>query len=277
MENHLKKVGVLFLLGFLFLSPYQNLLCADDHPNASKLNKVFLKNFKNDFVGVMASPAGWRKKDFINLSAILGAGLVLYVFDQDIQEWAQDNRTSTSDDVFGFITHAGDGGVIAGMLAILYASGEISRNDSLSKTALLSLESWLTTGVIVSSMKFAFGRARPYTGESSHSFHPFSTSSRYFSFPSGHSSAAFAVFTTIAEQSKNVYVDVLAYSVATLCALSRVHNNKHWASDIFIGAVIGHLVAKKICAFDRARNPKKVSLGFQYTRDTKAITVNISF
>jgi hypothetical protein len=85
------------------------------------------------------------------------------------------------------------------------------------------------------------------------------------------------VFTTIAEQSKSVYVDVLAYSVATLCALSRVHNNKHWASDIFIGAVIGHLVAKKICAFDRARNSKKVSLGFQYTRYSKAITVNISF
>ncbi|MGD8535747.1 MAG: phosphatase PAP2 family protein [Candidatus Aminicenantes bacterium] len=236
-----------------------------------------MKNFKNDFVGVIASPAGWKKKDFINLSAILGAGLILYAFDQDIQEWMQNNRTSTSDDFFGFITHAGDGGVIAGMLAVLYASGEISRNDSLSKTALLSLESWLTTAVIVSSMKFGFGRARPYTGESSHSFYPFSTSSRYFSFPSGHSSAAFAVFTTIAEQSKSVYVDVLAYSVATLCALSRVHNNKHWASDIFIGAVIGHLVAKKICAFDRARNSKKVSLGFQYTRYSKAITVNISF
>ncbi len=277
MENHLKKVGALFLLGFLFLSPHQNFLFADDNSNPSKLNKVFLKNFKNDFVGVMASPAGWKKKDFINLSAILGAGLILYAFDQDIQEWAQNNRTSTSDDVFGFITHAGNGGVIAGMLAVLYASGEISRNDSLSKTALLSLESWLTTGVIVSSMKFVFGRARPYTGESSHSFNPFSTSSSHFSFPSGHSSAAFAVFTTIAERSKSVYVDVLAYSVATLCALSRVHNNKHWASDVFIGAVIGHLVAKKICAFDRARSSKKVSLGFQYTRHTKAITVNISF
>lgn len=277
MENRLKKVGVFFLVGFLSLSLHQNLLYADDHSNSSQLNKVFLKNFTNDFVGVMASPAGWKKKDFINLSAILGAGLILYAFDQDIQEWAQNNRTSTSDDFFGFISHAGDGGVIAGMVALLYASGEVSRNDSLSKTALLSLESWLTTGVIVSSMKFVFGRARPYTGESSHSFQPFSTSSSFFSFPSGHSSAAFAVFTTIAEQSKSVYVDVLAYSVATLCALSRVHNNKHWASDIFIGAVIGHLVAKKICSFDRDRNSKKVSIGFQYTPHRKAITVNISF
>jgi membrane-associated phospholipid phosphatase len=277
MENHLNKVGVLILLGFLSLSLHQNLLWANDHSSSSQLNKVFLKNFKNDFVGVIASPAGWKKKDFINLSAILGAGLILYAFDQDIQEWAQNNRTSTSDDFFGFITHAGDGGVIAGMLALLYASGEISQNNSLSKTALLSLESWLTTGVVVSSMKFVFGRARPYTGEASHYFQPFSTSSSFFSFPSGHSSAAFAVFTTIAEQSKSVYVDVLAYSVATLCALSRVHNNKHWASDVFIGAVIGHLVAKKICAFDRARNSKKVSLGFQCTPHTKAITVNISF
>jgi membrane-associated phospholipid phosphatase len=277
MENRLKKAGVFFLLGFLFLSLNQSLLCADDNSDTSKLNKVFLKNFTNDFVGVMASPAGWKKKDFINLSAILGAGLILYAFDQDIQEWVQNNRTSTSDDIFGFITHAGDGGVIAGMIALLYTSGEVTKNDSLRKTALLSLESWLTTGVVVSSMKFVFGRARPYTGESSHSFQPFSTSSSFFSFPSGHSSAAFAVFTTIAEQSKSVYVDVLAYSAATLCALSRVHNNKHWASDIFIGAVIGHLVAKKICAFDRARSSKKVSLGFQYTRQTKAITINIYF
>ena len=150
-------------------------------------------------------------------------------------------------------------------------------DNSLRKTALLSFESMLTTAVIVGSLKFVVGRARPWTGESSHSFHPFSTKSRYISFPSGHASAAFAVATVIADQSENTYIDILAYSLATLAAISRAHIDKHWSSDILVGSAIGYFVAKKICALDRNRDSNKMKLGFQFSRQRQALSLTFSF
>jgi len=121
------------------------------------------------------------------------------------------------------------------------------------------------------------GRARPSTGESSHSFHPFSTRSRFASFPSGHASSAFAVATVIADQSNKTYIDVLAYSLATLVAISRVHIDKHWASDILVGSAIGYFVAKKISALDKNRDLNKVKLGFQFSRQRQAVSLTFSF
>lgn len=278
MNNLPKNLCVFILLGILFFSPSQNILFAEtSSDDEDKLNKEFLLNFGDDFVDVLASPKNWKGGDFLSLSAVLGAGLLLYSVDQDIQQWAQDHRSSSSEDIFKTIGHLGNGVVLIGLMTALYVSGEVSDNNSLRKTALLSLESWLTTGIIVRGLKSVVGRARPWTGESSHSFHPFSTRSRFASFPSGHASSAFAVATVIADQSKKVYIDILAYSLATTAALSRVHLDKHWASDILVGSAIGYFVAKKISALDRNRDLKKVKLSFQFSRQRQAFSLTYYF
>ena len=277
MNNHPKNLCVFILLAILFFSSSQRSLFAETSSNKNKLNKEFLTNFKNDFAQVLVSPKNWKGRDLLYLSTVLGAGFLLYTVDQDVYEWIQDNRSSSSEDVFKVITNFGDGRFLAGLITALYISGEISDNNSLRKTALLSLESWLTTGVIVTSLKFVTGRARPWTGESSQSFHPFSTKSRFSSFPSGHASSAFAVATVVADQSKKAYIDILAYSLATLVAVSRVHIDKHWASDVLVGSSIGYFVAKKISSLDRNRDSGKVRVGFQFSRKRQVISLSISF
>ncbi len=278
MNNLPKNLCVFILLGILFFSPSQNILFAEtSSDDEDKLNKEFLLNFGDDFVEVLVSPKNWKGRAFLNLSAVLGAGLLLYSVDQDIQQWVQDHRSSSSEDIFKTITNLGDGVVLIGLMTALYVSGEVSDNNSLRVTALLSLESWLTTGIIVRGLKSVVGRARPWTGESSHSFHPFSTRSRFASFPSGHASSAFAVATVIADQSKKVYIDILAYSLATMAAFSRVHLDKHWASDILVGSAIGYFVAKKISALDRNRDSKKVKLSFQFSRQRQAFSLTYYF
>ena len=278
MNNLPKNLYVFILLGILFFSPSQNILFAEtSSDDEDKLNKEFLLNFGSDFVDVLASPKNWKGGDFLSLSAVLGAGLLLYSVDQDIQQWAQDHRSSSSEDIFKTIGHLGNGVVLIGLMTALYVSGEVSDNNSLRKTALLSLESWLTTGIIVRGLKSVVGRARPWTGESSHSFHPFSTRSRFASFPSGHASSAFAVATVIADQSKKVYIDILAYSLATMAAFSRVHLDKHWASDILVGSAIGYFVAKKISSLDRNRDSEKVKLSFQFSRQRQAFSLTYYF
>lgn len=247
------------------------------HSWEGKINKEFFINFSDDFAEVFISPKNWKGKDFLNLSAVLGVGFLLYSADSDIYLWAGDHRNSSSDDIFKAVTLLGDGRVLLGLMTALYASGEVSHSSSLRKTALLSLESFLTTGAIVTGLKFISGRARPGTGNSSCTFHPFSTRSSFVSFPSGHASSAFAVAAVIAEQSRKAWIDITAFSLASLVAVSRVYNSKHWASDVFVGSSIGYFVAKKISALNRNRETGRVQVGLQFTRQRQALSFMVSF
>lgn len=283
MKRH-KKLGdrticrfAFLVLLFSFFIPFNEYVFAEESLSEDKLNKEFLRNFRDDFTGVIVSPKDWDSGDFVNLSAILGGGVLLYAIDQDIHSWFQKRRTSSSDDVFDVISPFGKGGLLVGLISTLYVSGELSHNNSLRKTALLSLESWLTSGTLALVLKVAAGRARPRAGESSHTFHPFSTRSSYTSFPSGDTTSAFAVATTIADQSDKLSIDILAYSLATLVAVGRIHDNKHWASDVFIGAALGYFVSKKISFLNRNRKLNKLRIGFQLSQEKQAFTLSFSF
>ncbi len=266
-----------FLALSLLLLFHQNFLLGENSLSEHKLNKEFFQKFGKDFKETLFSPKDWRKRDFLTFSAVLGSGTLIYVFDQEIQEWAQDQRTSTSDDVSKVVRRLGEGPFLIGLIGGLYATGELAKNNSLRKTALLCLESWLTSGFIVWVFKIAVGRARPSTEDPKDTFHMFSGKSRFHSFPSGHSASAFAVATTIADQTENVLVDFLAYSLATSVALSRVHDNKHWLSDVFIGSTIGYFVAKKICALNRNPKSTEFRVGFSLAEGQQAFSFSFSF
>jgi len=250
---------------------------AQEAGDKNRFDRAFFCRFGRDFKAVITAPARWDRGDILTLTGVSGAGLLLIAFDQEIQDWAQARRTPSSNKGSSFFTHFGDGAVLLGLSAAVYAAGEFSHDDGLRKTALLSLESLATTSLLVWTTKVIIGRARPYTEESSRSFHPFALKSSFWSFPSGHAAAAFSVATTIALQSKSVFVDVVAYSLASLAGLARIHDNIHWASDVFIGAAAGYFIAKKIVGLNRPGDKKTVSLAFQSSRSRQALTLNIAF
>ncbi len=245
--------------------------------NEDKFDRAFLARFGRDFKDIVCSPVHWGGKNFLTLAAVSGAGLLLFVFDQDIQDWAQGRRTSGSDRAAAFFSSLGNGATLAGLIAGIYVAGEIGNNGGWRRTALLSLESLAASGILAWTFKLASGRARPYADESSRSFHPFAFKNSYWSLPSGHAVASFSVATVIAEQVESPLVDVLAYSLATLVGISRIQKNKHWASDVFFGSAIGYFVAKKICNLNSGRNESRVSLGLDFTRGRRALTLSLAF
>ena len=84
--------------------------------------------------------------------------------------------------------------------------------------------------------------------------------------------------TTIAEQTRGIAVDILAYSLATLVGFSRVNDNQHWFSSIVGGAILGHFVAEKINNFHRRRGaPSALNFGFRLGPDREALTVSYTF
>ena len=279
-KRYLKKHSTFLariLIVFLCLSLFQSFIYAEEASSRYKLNEEFLEWFLNDFRGVVTSPNDWKSKDFFKLSAMLATGALLFVFDEEINDWFQENRNSSSDDVSQSISPFGHGLFLGSFLTALYASGEIFDSRKCRKTALLSFESWMISGTIISAVKILTGRVRPQKNGNSFKFHPLSFRSRFHSFPSGHASSAFAVATVIADQSEKFYVDFLAYNLAALAALTRVHDNKHWASDVLIGSVIGYFVGKKITALNRRNSNEKIKLNFQLSPQKQAITLSLSF
>ena len=61
------------------------------------------------------------------------------------------------------------------------------------------------------------------------------------SFPSGHTAQAFATATFLSKEygHKSIWYSIAAYSMATTVGALRVMNNRHWVSDVLVGAGIG--------------------------------------
>ncbi|SDE80799.1 PAP2 superfamily protein [Dyadobacter soli] len=114
----------------------------------------------------------------------------------------------------------------------LDAFGIKSKTDALNRTAiLLKGEAMaLTTATILKS--------------ATHTLRP--DGSTYNSFPSGHTTQAFAAATFLNEEYKERYpwMPYASYSVASSVGLLRVANNRHYISDVLVGAGIGYLSMK---------------------------------
>ncbi len=88
-----------------------------------------------------------------------------------------------------------------------------------------------------SSIKYVVNRTRPYAeypGEIIKRDH-----AGPYSFPSGHTTAAFATATALSLSYKKWYVAVPAYTYASMVGYSRMRLGMHYASDVLGGAILG--------------------------------------
>jgi membrane-associated phospholipid phosphatase len=63
------------------------------------------------------------------------------------------------------------------------------------------------------------------------------------SFPSGHATTCFAIFTTFAFISRDNKLRALLAVLAILFALTRVYLSQHFLEDVLVGSLIGTLTA----------------------------------
>jgi membrane-associated phospholipid phosphatase len=66
-----------------------------------------------------------------------------------------------------------------------------------------------------------------------------------FSFPSGHAATTFAA-ATILQQHLGYRAGVPTYLAATYVAMSRLHDNRHFASDVVFGAAVGIVIGRSV-------------------------------
>lgn len=202
-----------------------------------------------------ATPRNWAQ---IAAFATLTTGAV-YFLDKPVNQFTvqqiRTNKSAVSASLY--VTNFG-GWYETYTLAVLGAYGVIFKKDKEKTTTLLATQAYLTGSLIETVFKYLTSRQRPsyydaVTGQNSHVFHgPFyhfmkPDSYSYTSFPSGHTTVAFAAATVFAMEYRNIwYVPVISYSAATAIGLSRVVQNAHWISDVLVGAGLGFIVGRQV-------------------------------
>jgi len=171
---------------------------------------------------------------------VLGGAALLVVVDEPVSDFVQDNRSTTLDDVAG-VRVMGEPVVYLSLVGGTVAAGLISGDSRVTRAGGRLALTLAIAGGLSQVGKLATGRDRPFSGTSATSFHPFSGAK---AFPSGHTSVAFGIATSLSDEIRRPWATAVLYSGAGLVAWSRVNDNKHWLSDVAAGAMLGVFSAK---------------------------------
>lgn len=205
-----------------------------------------VRRYGNDSLAIVKAPLSWNKKqwELAAGSALIAGGLMLA--DKDIDRAVQRNRSNATNNIAKASAPLGAqyGFELSGTIWI---AGTLLNHQNMRETGRDAVEAGVIAYVIDAGLlKHLFGRERPQESDGRTVFVPFSS---HDSFPSGHTTEAFAVASVIAARSKSWPIPVIAYSLATLVALDRMNTRDHFASDVvagaFLGTAIGHFIVHR--------------------------------
>ena len=135
----------------------------------------------------------------------------------------------------------GGDAVVAGAAGIAGA-GLLSRDPRWTRAGWEMTRSLIYTGGAVTLLKLAVRRTRPNGGA--------------YSFPSGHTAAAFSVAPILARRF-GLAAAIPAYVLGGATALGRMEDRKHYLSDVIFGAGIGTAVGLAVAADHGSKTPSE--------------------
>ncbi len=192
-------------------------------------------------------PIKWNGKDILTFCAIGVTSYGLMHFDEDVKNYALKDNEENNALIYDIARTFGEPYFSPILGAIIFMSGSVSQNDVNKRLGFEILQSVVYSGFTTTFVKISFGRSRPYQNKGSFDFNPFSAlSDSELSLPSGHTTASFALFTTLSLNSKSDVLKVIYFVPAIFTGVSRIVHNKHWLSDVFLGATIGYFTAKYV-------------------------------
>jgi membrane-associated phospholipid phosphatase len=252
---------------------------------------VYLVLIADDIKQQVTSPFRATASDWLKIGgfAAVTTGTILLA-DRPVNRFTVE-RIRTNNSVVSastYVTNFG-GSYEACTLAALGAYGFIFQKEKEKTTTLLATQAYITAATIETALKYLTSRQRPsyydaITGKNNQVFHgPFyhflkKDNSSFESFPSGHTTVAFAAATVFAMEYREYrIVPIIAYSAATAIGLSRIVQNQHWISDVLVGAALGFLCGRQVVnnyhryskiQLEKAKKQNTVSFNLNYTNRT---------
>lgn len=182
-------------------------------------------------------------------AAVAGAFALSYVFDKEIRSDLAANHSGTLKSLTGGGSFVGDPFLHIGVAAALYGVGALSETPGFMRLGEELGEALFLADGTTFILKEAVGRGRPATGDGNGSYRPFQFKNDYDSLPSMHTASSFAVAHVLAFHTTSLPVKILCYAGAGFVAFSRLYQEKHWTSDLVIGAAIGELAGDSVTRF----------------------------
>lgn len=184
--------------------------------------------------------------------ALLGL-LVFFVFEGKAQmAWDLNllNRLNSAPQSTDHFWHSYTGSITyvsVGTPVLLGGIGYLTKNQSLKSYACDAASGMAINGLLTVSLKYGVHRERPFASHSSLIYKK--TEAGSLSFPSGHTSSAFQLATSLSMAFPRWYVVVPAYGYACAIGYSRMYLGAHYPTDVLAGAIVGSgsaLVGKKL-------------------------------
>jgi membrane-associated phospholipid phosphatase len=204
------------------------------HHGLTGLGKSFLEDQKQ----IWTSPVRLRFSDADWLVPASGFAAGLFVTDRDFSTHLSNDPKTISH--YKTLSNAGIAALVGGAGGMWLLSYPAHR-DHWRETGFLAGEAALNSLVAVESLKYSLRRERPFQGDGSGPFFHGGTS-----FPSEHAAAAWSVAGVIAHEYPGLLPTLAAYGLASLVSYSRVRGRQHFPSDVFIGGMIGQVIAQDV-------------------------------
>ncbi len=148
--------------------------------------------------------------------------------------------------------------VIAGAPLSVLGIGVLKKDSALTRKGLFMIGTFCVNSALTLGLKFTIDRPRPFVTYPE--IEKLAKTGNGRSFPSGHTSGAFAAATSLSIAFPKWYVIVPSYIWASGVGYSRMHEGVHYPSDVFAGVLVGtgsaflcHWVNKKL-HWERKKN-----------------------
>jgi hypothetical protein len=171
----------------------------------------------------------------------LGGIALASLLDETVRNQLQAHRSSGRDDVAGVFRRMGQAEVFGTVGIGTIVVGVVTGNPRIRRAGERISAGLLLAGTLGVIAKEVVGRRRPDLTGSAYRFKPFSGRDAW---PSGHTTMAFALATSVSDEIHSTPVTIGLYSAAALTGWSRLNDNRHWLSDVLAGAALGITSAK---------------------------------
>jgi membrane-associated phospholipid phosphatase len=149
------------------------------------------------------------------------------------------SKNLVSDAVAAHLTELGNGSIV-GILAL----GLTLKDPAIAKRFLFIT---LMAGILIAGFKQFFADPRPAGVLAQADFHIIGDVLKQYSFPSGHTTTAFAMAGFIALTFSSLPLRILVLLLAVIAGISRISVGAHWPEDVLAGAALGLLIAYVGC------------------------------